>query len=104
VTGSGDTLVAGGNCAALTGAATVAASGGYGTYTYAWTYVSGTAATPTSPSNASTTFTRTAAAGPSGGDSIRVYNGEYRCTVTDVVSGLTTTVDVTVQTTHIYLA
>lgn len=102
VSGNGSTAVAGGNCNATTGSTTVTPRNGSGSYTYSWAYLSGSSATINTPTAASTTFTRNAAAGPSSGDPIRNYSGTFRCTVTDTVSGQTATADVTVNTTHTY--
>ena len=101
VNGSGATATSGGNTIATTFAATVTASGGSGSYTYSWAYVSGSSATVLSPSAASTQFRRNGAA-PTVLDTFFTYSGVYRCTVTDIVSGLTATIDVTATTTHIY--
>lgn len=85
------------SCSATTTSVTVTPVGGTAPYTYAWSYVSGTTATVTSPTAASTTFSRSASSSTGAGSS---YNGVYRCTVTDSLSN-TATVDVTVTTTHI---
>lgn len=100
VNGTANSSTPNGAAAATTGSTTVTATGGAGGYAYAWTHVSGVNATINSPSSATTSFTRTGAVGVSG-DEIRTYVGTFRCTVTS--GGLTTTVDVTVSTTHNYI-
>ena len=65
-------------------------------YTYAWSYVSGTVATVSNPTSATTTFSRTEFIDFSGQTINRT--GVYRCTVTDSASR-TATADVTVNTT-----
>ena len=99
VTGTGFTGSPNGNVSATTGAATVTVTG-TGTFAYAWAHVSGDNAGINSPAAAATTFTRLAGAGSSVGGSSRTYSGVFRCTVTQ--SGVSRTVDVTVQTTHTY--
>jgi hypothetical protein len=85
--GTGSFLVA-------TNTVTITPYNGVGPFTYAWTHISGTAMSAASPGSASTSFTRTAAAGAS-------YSGVMRCTVTDQGYGnRQSTVDVTVGTTH----
>jgi len=102
VTGTNTTSVSGGLVAVATSSCTCSVTGGVGSFTYAWTFVSGTNATINSPSSASTTFTRTAAAPTVLGTSNQ-YNGTFRCTVTDTGNGnQTTTADVVVQTNHVY--
>lgn len=81
----------GGSCTASTGSVTCTVSGGQGPYSYAWAYISGTAAAVGSPSSNTTTFSRSLGNG--------LYNGTYRCTVTDALSN-TAFVDVNVQTFH----
>lgn len=85
-----------GNCAATTTAATAAGGGGVPVYTYAWQYVSGDTATIDSPTAATTTFTRTAAASLAG----HPYSGLFSCVVTDHDGNTVTTSNVTVNTTH----
>ena len=55
------------------------ASGGAGSYTYAWTYVSGASYTINAAAFASTTFTTNISAGV-------LKQGTYRVTATDAVS------------------
>lgn len=95
VAGNGQQLGAG-DITAVTGAATVTATGGDSPYTYSWTYVSGTEATVYSPTSNSTQFARTVYVNIA--QSINL-SGVYRCTVTDNI-GRVASVDVTVQTTH----
>ena len=59
---------------------TGSATGGVGSYTYAWTYVSGDSYTINSPSSAGTTFTTTLSSGAT-------KSGVYRCTATDSAGG-----------------
>jgi len=75
---------------ATTGSTTVTPSGGVSPYTYAWTLLSGDTLTVTSPTAASTTFSKT---GLAEGD---YFFATYRCTVTDSTAGtpLTATADV----------
>lgn len=80
-----------GSLTVTTPSATVTASGGSGSYTYAWAYLSGTNGTINSSTSATTTFTRIVP-WPT------LTTGVFRCTVTDSVSGMTATVDVTVDT------
>lgn len=77
---------------ATTSSTTVTPSGGTAPYTYSWAKVSGDTVTITSPTAASTTFSKT---GMVAGDT---FSGTYRCTVTDSTGGtpLTATADVTV--------
>ena len=77
---------------ATTNSVTVTPSGGTSPYTYAWTLLSGDTLTVTSPSAATTTFSKT---GMGTGDS---FSATYRCTVTDSTGGtpLTATADVPV--------
>lgn len=64
-----------------TPASTCAATGGVPAYTYAWTYVSGDASiTCTSPTSASTTFSRTGMVDGT------TYEALWKCTVTDSTS------------------
>lgn len=94
VSGSAGNTTAGSNVTVTTNANTITPVGGSGSYTYAWTLVSGAAATlhgayywkrgMTVPSVAVGTVT---------------VSGVYRCTVTDTVSGATAYCDVTVNTT-----
>ena len=77
---------------ATTSSTTVTPSGGTAPYTYSWAKVSGDTVTITSPTAATTTFSKS---GMGVGDT---FSGTYRCTVTDSTSGtpLTATADVTV--------
>lgn len=95
VYGYGSRLNAG-SVSATTNAATITVTGGSGSYTYAWSYVSGSPAVVTSPTSASTTFSRNASAA----DPANTLTGVYRCTVTDAATSLTATWDVTVRTEH----
>ena len=65
-------------------AATITASGGSGSFTYAWSRVSGDSSTSaTSPTAAASTFHRT-------GSPTNNYSSVWRCRVTDTVSSLYT--------------
>lgn len=99
--GSNFTTVAGGNVSVTTDSVTISVSNGLGPFSYSWSYLSGASAGVGSPSSATTTFSRTAAAPVVDGEN--VVTGYYRCTVTDATSA-TATIDVYVQTTHIYVA
>jgi hypothetical protein len=83
----------GATCTATTNSVTVSVTGGVGGFTYAWTYVSGDTFTVLSPSAATTQFRRSTANG--------VFNGVYRCTVTDSTAA-TTYIDVNINTEHLY--
>lgn len=64
------------------------AYGGSGSYTYAWTYLSGDASiTPTNPASAFTAFDATLEAN-------EAIDATFRCTVTDTVTGRTGAVEV----------
>jgi hypothetical protein len=73
----------------LSGSSTATPVGGLGPYTYAWSYLSGTAMTVTGASAATATFTSPAL---DPGQSVFAH---YRCTCTDS-SGQTATKDITV--------
>jgi hypothetical protein len=68
---------------------TITPSVGLAPYTYAWTYISGTVLTVTSPTAAATTFSTTLTNGQS-------VSAVYRCTVTDAELR-TKTIDVSVS-------
>ena len=87
-----------GNCTATSLSRTCSATGGSGTYTYAWAHVAGSSATAVNPSSASTTFQRNAAAGADPGTD---YTGTMRCTVTDTGTGGTATAEVVYTSTHV---
>ena len=91
-----DTVTAPSSSTATTPSTTVTPSGGIVPYTYAWAFVSGSAATVNSATSATTTFSRTVFIDNPGQQIFRT--GVYRCTVTDFV-GRTATADVTVETT-----
>lgn len=76
-------------CTATSTAVACSVYGGSGTVTYAWTKTSGTTFTITSPTAASTTFSRGSASG--------LASGVYRCTVTDSVTGSAAYAEVTVE-------
>lgn len=76
----------------VSSATTVTVTGGTPGYTYSWALVSGNALTITSPSSATTTFSRSM----SGNTSVTAV---YRCTVHDAV-GSTATADVSVELDH----
>lgn len=75
--------------------AAVTATGGTSPYTYAWTLVSGTAATVVSASAASTSFTRNMAV-PAAGQT--TSSGIYKCTITDAAGATFGAPNVTVTT------
>jgi hypothetical protein len=86
-----------GNCSATTSAATITPANGSGSYSYSWVYVSGSTANAGSPTNATSTFSRTGAKSLSG----NVIVGTYLGRVTDTVTGLTAdTPTFTVTTIH----
>lgn len=88
-------------CTATTNAVTVSVFGGSGNYSYSWAFVSGTSFTITSPSSATTTFSRNAAGSDGDGTpGYSSYSGIARCTIHDNVTSLNTTVDITVTTYH----
>jgi hypothetical protein len=72
----------------ITNSVTVTAHGGSGSYTYAWAYTSGDTFNVTSPTSATTTFSKGGATG--------MYNGVQTCTVTDA-AGFSVPVAVNVQ-------
>lgn len=81
----------------ITGNATTTASGGQTPYTYLWEYVSGDTATVLSSTNAVTAFSRTVTQT----SPFTVFRtGVYRCRVTDALSTVVFTGNVTVETTH----
>lgn len=99
VSGQGtQTVGAGQPVAATTGTAVCTISGGQAPFTYAWQYVSGTAATVNSPSSTSTNFTRTATGTLIG----NTVSGVYRLKVTDATSAVAYGPNCTVTTTHYY--
>ena len=61
---------------ATTNSVTCTPTAGTSPFTYAWTRVSGDIFTVTSPTAATTTFSKTVAPGA-------IYTGVYRCTITD---------------------
>lgn len=74
----------------ITSPATVTATGGAGSYSYAWVRVSGDAAiTPVSPTAASTGFTAALSAD-------EVVSAAFVCTVTDGSGAVLTTAEVSV--------
>jgi hypothetical protein len=77
--------------------ATTTASGGQAPYTYLWQYVSGTAATALNPTSADTRFSRTVTQNAPFSTTL---TGVYRCRVTDALSTVVFTGNVTVETTH----
>lgn len=81
------------SCTATTNSVTCTVSNGVSPFTYAWSHISGVAATVNSPTAATTSFSRTS--------SSNTNTGVYRCTVTGA-NGFTGSVDVTVYTEHIY--
>lgn len=84
---------AGTTCTATTGNTTCSGVGGSGSYTYAWTYISGLGlgqSAITSPSTATTAFSSSVTG---------TETGTFRCTVTDTVGGATAVVDVNIELT-----
>lgn len=77
---SGNVQSASKNPSVTSGAATVSASGGTGSYSYSWTFVSGNSFTINSPTSASTTFT--AQVGTVASGTKYTISGVYQCTVT----------------------
>lgn len=76
---SGNCSSMGGSCMATSTSATATPTGGYQPYTFLWEFVSGDAGmTITSPTSASTTFSKTNAVAGS-----PTLNAVHRCTVTD---------------------
>jgi hypothetical protein len=82
---------------ATTDNATTTAGGGQPPYAYLWQYVSGDTATVLSPTNAVTAFSRTVT--QNAFFSV-TRTGVYRCRVTDALSTVVFTGNVTVETTH----
>jgi hypothetical protein len=76
-------------CTAVSGTCTATPVGGSGTFTYAWTYVSGTAMTLSSTTAATVTFSKTSVT--------TTITATYRCTVTDTVTAGTASADVDVE-------
>jgi hypothetical protein len=97
VSGIGNVLGPG-NATATTSATTATPTGGTGPYTYAVQYVSGDTATVNSPTSATTTFTRSVFMNP--GDPQVNRSGLYRFEVTDSLSAVVYTNNVTVNTEH----
>jgi hypothetical protein len=81
----------------ITESVTATASGGQAPYTYLWEYVSGDTATATTGTSASTTFSRTVT---QTSPFLVTRTGLYRCRVTDALSTIAYTGNVTVNTTH----
>jgi hypothetical protein len=81
----------------ITGDATTTVSGGSAPYTYLWEYVSGDTATVLNSTNAVTAFSRTVT---QISPFTVVLTGVYRCRVTDALSTVVFTGNVTVETTH----
>jgi hypothetical protein len=75
-------------CLATSSSVTCNAYGGSGSFTYAWTKVSGTTFTLSSTTAATVTFSKTLSA---------LETAVYRCTVTDSVTGATAFDDVNVN-------
>ena len=85
-----------GSCSATTAEVLATVTGGSGSYTYPWAYVSGSNATVGHPHTNGAVFTRGGAvAQPS-----NVLDGLFRLTVTDTVTGASVTADVTARTRH----
>ncbi len=76
-----------GSCSATTSSVTAVTTGGSGSYTYAWQFVSGTTAGALAPTNVTTAFSRSAAKALGG----NAVSGVYRVQVTDTPSGLVAT-------------
>lgn len=77
---------------ATTNSVSVSVSGGSGSYTHSWAYVSGDTSIAISSTTAATVSWSRGISGPAD------YSATWRDTVTDTVSGATTTVDVPVTT------
>lgn len=92
-TGSCTTADAFGSCTANTTFVTANATGGSGSYSYAWEYVSGTTASIVGATSATAQFSRTGSAG-------QILSGYYRCKVTDTNGAVAYTPNVEVRTTH----
>jgi hypothetical protein len=85
-----------GSCSASTAEALATASGGSGSYSFAWSFVSGSNATITTPHSNGAVFTRSGAvANPA-----NVLTGVFRCTVTDTVTGATASATLDATTRH----
>mgnify|MGYP002654837852 CR=1 FL=1 len=82
---------------ATTGSTVTTAGGGQPPYAYLWQYVSGDTASITTPASADTTFSRTVT--QNAFFSV-TRTGVYRCRVTDALSTVVFTGNVTVETTH----
>ena len=82
---------------ATTGSTVTTAGGGQPPYAYLWQYVSGDTATPLNPASADTTFSRTVTQNAFFSVTL---TGVYRCRVTDALSTVVFTGNVTVETTH----
>lgn len=70
------------------GTSTCSASGGSGTYTYAWSYVSGDTFTMSSTTSVNCTFSHT-------NKISGAYVGNYKCVVSDGTSSITCNITVT---------